>query len=85
MCSFQCTVGKRKHLWFLLRSPATYCSHLHRTSIILSTSPFTLILASPPYRSLFVPWRKGERGGKALQTKVKGRIVAFLLSRVTTV
>lgn len=79
MCSFQCTVGKRKHLWFLLRGPATYCSHLRRTSITLPTSPFTLILASRPYRSLFVQRRKGERGNEVLQTKVKGRIVAFSL------
>lgn len=78
MCSFQCTVGKRKHLWFLLRGPATYGSHLRRTSITLSTSPFTLIPASPPCRSLFVLRRKGERGGEAAQTKGKGKNCCLL-------
>jgi len=39
---------------------ATYGYHLRRTSITLSTSPFTLIPASPPYRSLFVLRRKGS-------------------------
>lgn len=48
---------------------ATYGYHLCRTSITLSTSPFTLIPASPPYRSLFVQRRKGER--VALPTKRK--------------
>lgn len=72
-----CTAGKRKHLWFLLRGPATYSSHLSCTSITLYTSPFTLIPPSPPYRSLFVWWRKGQRDGKRemaeLQPSHRGR------------
>lgn len=63
LCSFQCTVGKS--------------SHLRRTSITLSASPFTLIPDSPPYRFLFVVRRKGDRGGKVVQTREKGRIAAF--------
>lgn len=63
---------KKKHLWFLLlRASATCGSHLRRTSITLSTSPFTLIPASLPYCSLFVLPRKREQGGEAAQTKAK--------------
>lgn len=75
MCSFECMVEKRKHLWFLRRGLATCSSHLRGTSITLSTSPFTLIPASPSYSSLFVLPRKGGRGGKVVRRKEKAELV----------
>lgn len=66
--------GEKKHLWFLQRGPATYGSHLRRTSITLSTSPFTLSPASLPYRSRLCSQRKGGRE----EVKGKSRIAAFL-------
>lgn len=81
MSSLQCMVKKKKkHLRFLLTVQATCSSHLHHTSITLSTSPFTLLAASPSYR--FHCAAKYGRGRRWSGTNERKRQICCLWAEV---